>query len=1428
MFYRRKKYSLIIQILHPVLSERNKVLKKNYNNKKLHIIKMYETKIQNHLNYIKENKDKNLEFEVRFELEYSIYDILKKINSLQKYLVIKENSIVEYHGKYERLIIYSNKAVEQKKIENLSNVDKLQIQGFTIKIAVSEEIETEIVISKNPTIRKRERYIIENFHIKGAHLHLTRAEQDGKVQNSIEIEYDLNIITTVDDVFKPVKYIFDIMYVKSHELLTTDQSKDIIHEFNKHVITFKKNRNLSINERDKNNIKNSKIINFEDKPVSFEETDISLVKTMNYYVTNKLNGVRYFLYIQNGKFYLIGKSSKKDDIDLVWYFSNIEIPNFYGIYILDGEYFNDKYYAFDILYHDNEIVTDELYKNRLVYLNQLIRYFSLHSFYQVEIKYIDYGILTYKVIEYMKKEFDDWDHDNDGLIYTHIDSVYADKRDGKKTLKWKFDHHQSLDVKVKSVRDKHYKCFILDKDNDGKEINVEINDVINKKNNYILYSSTKFKDNDIVEISFDRIKKEFYPLRLRPDKINPNFITVAKSFWKDIQNPIPISLLCKKQLIYDNNLCTWENYRSYANKTIKTNIIKSIDKTHIIIDIGFGKGGDIDKYIDNGNKYIIAVEPDENNIKEFLHIYKSRLNKNNNIYTCSSSNKKIDKKIDISIISKSASDESIIEDINKLLENYEYKITVCMFFSLTYFFNNEDDFVKLINIISKFKPERIVGTFMDGIKTINFINNYSYDNKNLKLYFISKEKDEIKKERKMQKLGGFNNNVYISIPKSSTVEGHHENLVFFDNFESILIWFGYYLCKKKSFNFKSQTETGDCLLDYFASLNTEFDFRLNNSIEINDEFINYIIKLNEKVGLPLYSNYFYRCINNIKKKYTVSYEELNEIMDKTFLQKKNHIGKFIDDETGEESYILINDDNDVIHDDIDINNKIHYVLTNNKNDNFILNYEIRINDILKNKLFDEINLKQYKINNILYKYYIRNENEIKECINFIKQYKSQLSKNNIVEYISNIGRYTIYFAKLFNKVLVYEPDSLNYDITRHNVSLFYDKPNYKYIVSEYINVEFYNSNPIKIDENDTLFLNLKFILNPYNFIREIINIKNEIIILSTDYLEEIEEYFEIFIVNKLINGYVYFINFQITNIELTPQYISSVDIPTTSSPSLEEEYKEINEGQKNIGIDEFIENDIEEKIYAPKSQDYTPPPTPPPYIDHLEGVIKLEIEKIQHLFDHRNYKKEKINLEELRFTDESLYSITPFKEAYIISDRIDKHFHYKLNINDVTVTDATANVGGNTISFYNHGINKINSVEIDAKTCEILKNNLKVYGYPINNVYCEDYLNVYLNLEQDCVFFDPPWGGPEYTKIKNLDLFLGEKNVVDIIIELFEKNKVKYAVLKAPINFNEIKLLNKLNIDKKYNMLRYNEEKSKTYTTYFVYYITGLKLEIQV
>lgn len=172
-----------------------------------------------------------------------------------------------------------------------------------------------------------------------------------------------------------------------------------------------------------------------------------------------------------------------------------------------------------------------------------------------------------------------------------------------------------------------------------------------------------------------------------------------------------------------------------------------------------------------------------------------------------------------------------------------------------------------------------------------------------------------------------------------------------------------------------------------------------------------------------------------------------------------------------------------------------------------------------------------------------------------------------------------------------------------------------------------------------------------------------------------------------------------------------------------------------------------------------------------------------------------VDLRRIRMTDISLYSVTPWREANLISNRIINFYrdHGHRDPSTITVTDATANVGGNTISFYLSGIGRVNAVELDSLTCGLLINNLSVYGLPTNTVYCGDYLSLSQELQQDCVFFDPPWGGPEYKQVKRLDLYLGSVNVIDLCRQLLNQQRASLVVYKIPLNYNLEGLRQQLN-----------------------------------
>mgnify|MGYP000985163301 CR=1 FL=1 len=169
----------------------------------------------------------------------------------------------------------------------------------------------------------------------------------------------------------------------------------------------------------------------------------------------------------------------------------------------------------------------------------------------------------------------------------------------------------------------------------------------------------------------------------------------------------------------------------------------------------------------------------------------------------------------------------------------------------------------------------------------------------------------------------------------------------------------------------------------------------------------------------------------------------------------------------------------------------------------------------------------------------------------------------------------------------------------------------------------------------------------------------------------------------------------------------------------------------------------------------------------------------------------------LTISENSVYSSTPWREANFISRTILNFFGEDKKLtpqygSDPIITDATANIGCNTISFYLSGFKRVNAVEIDSNTHSMLKSNIETYNLPTNSIYCCNYLDVYDKLQQDVVFIDSPWGGPDYIKFPCLDLFLSGTNIVDICFDIIYKNLASLLVLKLPINYNLKDLVSRL------------------------------------
>lgn len=169
------------------------------------------------------------------------------------------------------------------------------------------------------------------------------------------------------------------------------------------------------------------------------------------------------------------------------------------------------------------------------------------------------------------------------------------------------------------------------------------------------------------------------------------------------------------------------------------------------------------------------------------------------------------------------------------------------------------------------------------------------------------------------------------------------------------------------------------------------------------------------------------------------------------------------------------------------------------------------------------------------------------------------------------------------------------------------------------------------------------------------------------------------------------------------------------------------------------------------------------------------------LFPKTN-EKSNSKYKELMSDEVGRYSISLPKDAEIITSLIEFHIN-KLNLvsNNLILTDSTAGVGGNTISF-SKKFKSINSVEIDKKRFEFLKNNIKCYDLKNINLLNSNYLNIIDNLIQDVVFLDPPWGGRGYKKKECLKLKLSEVPLENICKKL--RKLTKMLVLKLPLNYD--------------------------------------------
>lgn len=189
----------------------------------------------------------------------------------------------------------------------------------------------------------------------------------------------------------------------------------------------------------------------------------------------------------------------------------------------------------------------------------------------------------------------------------------------------------------------------------------------------------------------------------------------------------------------------------------------------------------------------------------------------------------------------------------------------------------------------------------------------------------------------------------------------------------------------------------------------------------------------------------------------------------------------------------------------------------------------------------------------------------------------------------------------------------------------------------------------------------------------------------------------------------------------------------------------------------------------------------------IEPVAPAEIEELlgndKASFFFRNLP-ESVRAK-LQFDKEALYSVTDSVSADAMTSILSK-LPGLPEPSKMSITDITACVGGNVISFA-RTFGKVTAIEIDPTRAKMLLNNVTVALPPEYSSRVEvrrgDGVQEATKQWQEIIFMDPPWGGLEYGKTKNLHLFLSGRDIAVLTRDLF-LSQADYVAVKAPVNFD--------------------------------------------
>lgn len=499
---------------------------------------------------------KPVEVELRINLPISTTSFYRLLNSLPPDQVTISETIVNNYKNDIRSIQSGSSITWEKKTKSTP----FDFKNYGFRIGLSSEIAT-VPVNETPIFTRRKKTF--QYTLDGFRYDLT--EVDGKYE--IEIEF---VGKTFDS-----KALADLITLGIQVVMILDDTEIFMLVDEKVLVTERFNEIMGV--------KGTFLKKVFNKPVDLHFNDLTadvLLKNP-YSITAKADGLRKLILGLNSGIYFVTFQG----------ISKVADKNHIGKdFLIDGELIENQFYLFDVLFYDRTFLVDENLTRRLSYRKFFNRINIVQNGEALVLNVVSKNFVFFKTAEEFFQGISTIMNETkfviDGLVFTPVNSGYFGK-----IFKWKPSEKLTIDFQI------------IDSNTIG--VKNSANQIVPFQTNDKIVIGPDFQAGDIVEFAHQPGK--WITMRLRDDKVEPNFERVAYDIVKMIENPIQLETLMGKDLVL---------MRKYHNR-VKSQLYNFLREKNVVtvVDLGAGRGGDVQKWKSGGFK-VTAVEPNKENLAE--------------------------------------------------------------------------------------------------------------------------------------------------------------------------------------------------------------------------------------------------------------------------------------------------------------------------------------------------------------------------------------------------------------------------------------------------------------------------------------------------------------------------------------------------------------------------------------------------------------------------------------------------------------------------------------------------------------------------------------------------------------------------------------------------------------------------------------------